>query len=178
MKVGLLRHFRVNKQLPKERLIAQADLLKWFEEVEEAEVDPAPVEFAEVEFKKCYASDLPRALNTATHVFPGEVIPTPQLREVKLYPLFRWNMRLPLLMWAVLTKAAFTTSHKSQLESPARLSQRVEAALDQILSNGENTLIVSHGLVMVALKKELKRRGFQGPEFRAPLNGKLYLYEK
>ena len=178
MKVGLLRHFRVNKPLPKGRLIAQSDLLQWFDETEAAEVEVTEVELGDTQWQKCYTSDLPRALDTAKYVFEGEIIPTSQLREVKLYPLFRWNLRLPLLLWAVFTKFAFNTSHRSQLESPALLSRRVEGVLDDILASEEDILIISHGLIMLTLKSELKRRGFKGPDFKTALNGKLYVFEK
>ena len=177
MRVGLLRHFRVNKPLPKGRFISQTDLLQWFDETEEAEVELSDVEMGDIEWQGCYSSDLPRALATAQHVHSGEIIPLSALREVRLDPLFKRNIRLPLLVWAVLTKFAFNTSHRSQEESPALLARRVEGVLDDILAEEQDVLIVSHGLIMLALKSELKRRGFTGPDFKTPLNAKLYVYE-
>jgi len=73
---------------------------------------------------------------------------------------------------------AWLFNHKSQPVSKRELQTRISDTLDKILSSKENTLIVSHGGVMMLLRKELLRRGFRGPEFKIANNGELYLFEK
>ena len=76
-------------------------------------------------------------------------------------------------------RIAWLISHKSQLESISDLKKRINAVLDEILSGGDanNVLIVSHGALLIYMRKELLNRGFKGPKYKTPANGKLYVYE-
>jgi broad specificity phosphatase PhoE len=69
-------------------------------------------------------------------------------------------------------------NHKSQPVSKLEIKKQLSETLDNILAGNEDTLIVSHGGVMMFLRKELMRRGFRGPEFKIANNGQLYVFEK
>jgi hypothetical protein len=57
--------------------------------------------------------------------------------------------------------------------------QLIKAVLDEILNQGEeDVLIVSLGALMMFMRKEMLKRGFEGPKIKRPENGKLYLFEK
>jgi broad specificity phosphatase PhoE len=102
------------------------------------------------------------------------------LREVRPYPVFTSrDFRLPLQLWSILARLAFAVSHRSQLESKASFEKRIKLVCDEMLSHGdENVLVVSHGMVMMQMRRELLSRGFRGPRFGIPAHGTLYLFER
>jgi len=82
-------------------------------------------------------------------------------------------------LYPLLFKAAWLVNHKSQPESKADVKRRVKAVLDKILLKcQDDVLIVSHAGLMTFMRKELLNRGFRGPNFKTPDNGKLYVYER
>jgi broad specificity phosphatase PhoE len=179
MKVGLVRHFAVKKGYPEKRFVAQSEVMQWFEEYDAAEIEAGAVDLGGVEWKRCYSSDLYRAVKTAELIYPGTITPLKELREIPIDPVFQQDIKLPFLWWAVLVRAAWLLNHKSQRERKTDVRKRIEGVLDQILSQGEeDVLIVCHAALMIFMRKELLKRGFTGPAFRTPENGKLYLFER
>jgi len=177
MKVGLIRHFKVTRGYPDNRVTAE-ELLKWVEEYDASEVEENDLDLKNIDWKRCYASDLPRAVKTAEKAFKGDITFLKELREITVAPIFPPNRRLPLKLHLLSIRMAWLFNHKSQPVSKRELQTRISDTLDKILSSKENTLIVSHGGVMMLLRKELLRRGFRGPEFKIANNGELYLFEK
>jgi broad specificity phosphatase PhoE len=177
MNVGLIRHFKVTRGYPDNRVTAE-ELLKWVEEYDESEVEENDLDLKNIDWKRCYASDLPRAVKTAEKAFKGDITFLKELREITVAPIFPPNRRLPLKLHLLSIRMAWLFNHKSQPVSKRELQKRISDTLDKILSSKENTLIVSHGGVMMLLRKELLRRGFRGPEFKIANNGELYLFEK
>ncbi|KUG06656.1 histidine phosphatase family protein [Solirubrum puertoriconensis] len=179
MKVGLVRHFKVQKELVWWQRVSAAELLQWFAEYDAAGIEEAEVNLGGVAWSRCVSSNLGRAAQTAACIFEGQVQQTPLLREVQIQPLFRSGVRLPLVLWAMLVQVAWLLNHKSQPESRQQVEQRIAAALDEALQHQENVLIVSHGAVMRFLRQELLRRGFRGPKIsRRPANGELFVFEQ
>lgn len=178
MKVGLVRHFRVKKDLPLGKLVTPHEVNQWLDEYDLADVDIGKVDLGGIDWRRCYASDLPRALTTAAACHPGPIVPTPQLREVPLRASVERHLRLPFILWGLLTRLAYARAHPSLVESPAQVQARIRGVLEAIIEeSAEDVLIVSHGLVMTALRDELRRRGFRGPRFTIPQNGRLYIFE-
>ncbi|MBM7621150.1 broad specificity phosphatase PhoE [Bacillus tianshenii] len=177
MKVGLIRHFKVTRGYPDNRVTAE-ELLKWVEEYDASEVEENDLDLKNIDWKRCYSSDLPRAVKTAEKAFKGDITLLKELREITVAPIFPPNRRLPLKLHLLSIRMAWLFNHKSQPVSKRELQTRISDTLDKILSSKENTLIVSHGGVMMLLRKELLRRGFRGPEFKIANNGELYLFEK
>lgn len=179
MKVGLVRHFKVQLEYPDKPFVTPDEVTAWFDQYDLAGVDEVEVDLGGVAWKRCYASDLPRAVKTAQRIYPGEVIIREELREIPVFPLIKRQVKLPFLAWAVLVRLAWLVRHKSQQENMAAVKERINAVLDEILSRSdEDVLIVSHAALMIFLRKELLRRGFTGPSFRTAENGKLYLFER
>ncbi|MGM0834742.1 MAG: histidine phosphatase family protein [Bacillota bacterium] len=177
MKVGLIRHFKVTRGYPNNRVTAE-ELLKWMEEYDASEVEENELDLKNIDWKRCYSSDLPRAVKTAKKAFKGEITYLKELREITLAPIFSPKRRLPLKLHLLSIRMAWLLNHKSQPVSKSDLQRRISDTLDRILSAKENTLIISHGGVMMLLRKELMRRGYRGPEFKIANNGELYVYEK
>ncbi|MDZ5471587.1 histidine phosphatase family protein [Bacillus sp. 31A1R] len=177
MKIGLVRHFKVKKDYPK-KFVTSAEMIKWFEEYNEADIETGIVELNDIIWDECYSSDLHRAEKTAQHIYSGEINRLSELREISIFPLTNRKVKLPFFIWALLVRTAWLMDHKSQMETKAHVKMRINQFLDQILPVNKNILIVSHGALMIFMGEELKKRGFQGPKIRNPKNGQLYLYEK
>jgi len=180
MKVGLLRHFEVECQLPGlGRLMTPDQFQQWLNEYEMSDIKDGKVESSVITWEKCYSSDLPRALKTARQIYSGQIIETQALRELVLCPPTHRNIKLPVILWLILGRMAWMLSHKSQIESKLMFEKRVSYILEEIiLSDDKDVLIVSHGFLMMFLRKELLKRGFKGPSFRRADNGKIYVFEK
>ncbi|WP_063915596.1 histidine phosphatase family protein [Paenibacillus elgii] len=177
MKVGLVRHYKVKKDYPSQFLISARELDQWFAEYDESDIELGRTDLGGIEWNRCYASDMSRAVHTAEHIYEGEITQWKMLREVPP-PSFRTKVRLPLMVWAILIKTSWFTAPRSMPESMADIRKRADAVLDEIFRQDDgNVLIVSHAALMMTMRKALLARGFRGPKFGTPENGKLYLFE-
>jgi len=180
MRIGLVRHFEVLlKKPPRKKVITQSELIDWLEEYDRAEIEKARTSLQDIDWQRCYSSDLPRAITTAREIYKGEIVATEVLRELQLNPIFKKDVKLPYLLWPVIIRVAWLVNHKSQIKYKLESLKRIKDFIDELLSlHLENILIVSHGAIMIYLRKELKKRGFKGPKFSLPVNGELYVFEK
>ncbi|WP_159881800.1 histidine phosphatase family protein [Paenibacillus puerhi] len=177
MKIGLVRHFKVKKGFPSKGWLTRDELVQWFKEYDEADIEPVATDLQAIAWKSCHASDMPRALRTAELLYHGEIRATAKLREIPL-PRFRRNWRLPFLLWAIAVRLSPYLDPKVK-EEIKQTKERINHVLDDILLQGEEEmLLVSHAGLMMLMRQELLKRGFRGPRFRTPENGKLYVYEK
>jgi broad specificity phosphatase PhoE len=148
------------------------------EEYDASEVEENDIDLKNIDWKRCFSSDMPRAATTAKKAFDGDITYLKELREISLAPVFSPNKRLPLKLHLLSIRMAWLLNHKSQPVSKLEIKKQLSETLDNILAGNEDTLIVSHGGVMMFLRKELMRRGFRGPEFKIANNGQLYVFEK
>ncbi len=177
LKVGLIRHFKVERGYPN-KWVTSKDLIKWISEYDQSEVIENEIDLGDVKWQRCYCSDLSRAVKTAKKVYKDDIVYLKELREVKLSPVIRWNVRLPLLVHLIFIRGAWLLEHKSQIDRKRDVIKRINVILDKILQTEENVLIVGHGGIMLFMSRELKKREFKGPTLKRPANGKLYIYEK
>ncbi len=175
MKIALVRHFKVQQKLPKGFLIGYDALLEWFTEYDNADIDSRAVDMRGVNWKLCYASSMSRAHKTAQHIYKGEIQLHDDLREVSVLSLLNPKRRLPIILWAILIKRKTLSANSITDEVKKKLAGFVDSLLQQ---QEQEILIVSHGFIMMLLQNELKARGFAGDNFRNPVNGKLYIFEK
>lgn len=177
MKIGLVRHFKVN--LTEKKSLNSNDYSSWGLDYDEADVTPNNVITDHTQWDICYASDLKRAIITAQHIYGEDIHTTPLLREVRNDPFIQTNHMLPHGLWRVVGRIAWYQNHKSQTETRRQTLERIHAFLKQLEGKPhKNVLIVSHGFFMHVLIKELMRKGFSGPKVGLPQNGVLYVYEK
>lgn len=173
MKIGLVRHFKVNLAFPKKILYSKSDLSNWFDAYGIAQVEEKVVDLGGVEWNSCFSSPLYRAIHTAKHIYAGEIIQIEALKELDLLPLLSDKIKMPFIAWGILVRIKFS----SENEITAAFRKNISAFVDELLSKkDQNILVVSHGFAMMFLKKELLKRGFKGDKFNLPQNGKLYLY--
>ncbi|WCN36452.1 histidine phosphatase family protein [Aneurinibacillus uraniidurans] len=177
MKIGLVRHFKVTKGFPEKMWLTKQELVQWFKEYDEAEIEEGEVNLSDVEWTACFSSDMPRAAQTATKIYAGPIAVTSQLREIPL-PDFKSNVKLPFLVWAILIRMSQLINPKTKKDI-AEAKKRIRIVLDEAMQEGDgNVLIVSHAALMMYMRKELMKRGFIGESFKTPENGKLYVFEK
>ena len=100
------------------------------------------------------------------------------MREAETLPFATGRLRLPLWGWRWVFRLAWLTGHKSQRPARDDLHRRVRALTDLLEAEPVDTLVVSHAGLMHYLRKELLRRGFQGPGFGLAEHGRLYVFER
>ena len=177
MKIGLVRHFEVSQAYPSQR-VGKEEVWRWFAEYDRADIVVKEVDLGPTAWEICYSSDTVRAIRTAREIYKGDIVETRQLREIPLPP-FSANLKLPFLWWAVAVrlKQLTTPTGREQMEHARR---RIRSLLDQVAAEEQHSrvLFVSHGALMKEMRNELRNRGFKGPRFSFPENGKLYVFEK
>jgi len=175
MRIGLLRHFKVN--CPHKKLMTSSEFREWSEKYEVSKVIKKKVEMYGNEWDVCYVSDLPRAITTAKEVYSGNLMIDKLLREVDNAPFIHTErFKLPFELWHICGRLAWYFRSKSQPESVTETRKRISIFLDQIDWSKENILIVFHGFMIYNFQKELRRRGFEGQKLKLVKNGVLYEY--
>jgi broad specificity phosphatase PhoE len=177
MRIGLVRHFPVTEAWPSGWLTSD-NLQQWRKRYEAADVIAGPIDVGAVSWQRCYSSDLKRAYLTAQKAFIGTIVQTPLLREAEFLPFATGQMRLPVWGWRALLRLAWLTGHGSQRASRDEFQSRIRQIVDLLEADPVDTLVVSHAGVMFFLRKELLRRGFQGPRFRLAKHARLYLFQE
>lgn len=173
MKIGLMRHFKVN--LPYKNIITTEEFKNWICKYDEAEL----CDYHNCIIDQCYSSDLYRAIETAKHIYKDRLRETSLLREIPMSPITNKNIRLHRLIWMISSRIAWRLNHKSQSEGYRDTEKRIRRFINEIITlQTDSILIVTHGYIMRLLKKELKIQGFKGPKFIKPINGKLYMFER
>ncbi|WP_274363822.1 histidine phosphatase family protein [Paenibacillus thermotolerans] len=180
MNIGLVRHYKVIKKYPSPfKLVSTEQLAAWFTEYDEAPIEKGNAELGGIRWDRCLSSDLSRALQTAESLFGGQIEKRPELREIPL-PRIKSRIKLPFLWWAVIARVTWSFNRQARAEMKAA-EERIAGILDEVIGGADptaNVLIVSHGALMDVMKKELDKRGFRGPKFSYPENGKLYTFTR
>jgi broad specificity phosphatase PhoE len=133
------------------------------------------------EWDICYTSSMKRARQTAHFFHSGKVVETDLLKEVPLNAVIKTRLKLPILLWAVLARVAWSLNSRSQQETKSKTLRRARHFLKSFCfphSNSTVLLVVSHGLFLLNLQRVLREYGFKGELFFIPRHAKLYMYEK
>lgn len=176
MRIGLLRHFKVN--CSHKKMMTSGEFREWSEKYEVSKVFKKKVEMYGIKWDICYVSDLPRAITTAQEVYSGNLKIDKLLREVDNAPFIHTErFKLPYEVWHICGRLAWYFKSHSQPESIIDTRKRINLFLDQIDWTKENILIVFHGFMLYNFQKELRNRGFKGQKIKAVKNGVLYEFE-
>ncbi|MDF2673180.1 MAG: Phosphoglycerate mutase [Clostridiales bacterium] len=176
MRIGLIRHFRVD--LYRASFMTSKEYDEYSYNYDRREVIPNEVVIDE-EWDKCYCSSLSRAITTAKTVYHGEIIITDKLVEIPSAAGVKTNLRLPYYFWAILNRTSWGRNHVAHPEGRTNTLKRVNEILDVILSEKvEDVLIVSHAGTLYEIEKILTRKGFRGERFIKPKNGRLYEFRR
>ncbi len=176
MKVGLIRHFKVDYSLNKGCITAQ-QFAESMSAYDKAPVIKNNLIINENEWDICFCSTLPRAVETARFLFKKEIILTDLLCEVPLMPFTNKKYKLPSIIWHIGGRIAWYKNKSSQPETFAETSKRIDNLLELLKeSRKENILLVSHGFFMRVFTERIKKLRFQGYIDRRPRNAKLYTF--
>lgn len=177
MRIGLLRHFKVN--CPHKRMMTSGEFREWSKKYEVSKVIKKKVDMYGIKWDVCYVSDLPRAITTAKEVYSGNIKIDKLLREVDNAPFIHTEkFRLPFELWHICGRLAWYFRSNSQPETIEDTKRRINQFLDKIDWSQENILIVFHGFMLYNFQKELRKRGFTGERLKLVKNGVLYEYVK
>lgn len=181
MRIGLVRHFPVEQQLPRGWKSA-AELHAWRLRYDESPAIVGPADVGPVPWSRCVSSDMERALVTARAVFSGPIERMPLLREAEIEQFRTGRMRLPMWAWRWIMRFAWLTGHGSQRAGRDAFRRRVTEAAEFLeaadRAGGGDILVVSHAGTMAYLSAELRRRGYVGPRLRVAHHATLYVYRK
>ena len=175
MRIGLVRHFKVNHPFPKKRLLSKSEVTDWFAEYDNSEnLSYKAVALNQIDWKRCYCSTMIRAKLTAGYIYNGQITELEELRELNIFPRLSDKIKLPFILWAIIVRIKSLSGGKDVQQFENKISD----ATGNILSNNVgDVLIVSHWFVMRVIRKELIRKGFTGDKFKSDDYGTLYIYE-
>lgn len=181
MRIGIIRHFKVNYK--KKLFMTSKEFKGWEESYNNSKVTRNDVKLHNINWDKCYSSTLSRAITTAEDVYSGKIVKSDFIREVPITPLFKTNLKLPYCFWAITSRLAWYFNFGPEEEKRKITETKAKKFIDFLENEAkkegsENILIVTHGFFMYTLQKELKTRGFKGKTVYMPKNGILYLYKK
>ena len=175
-RIGLVRHFPVEHGLPRGWRTA-AELQRWRRDYDASPPIIGAADLRSTTWDECVSSDLERAIATAKALFSGPIEKSALLREPDFAQFRTGGLRLPMSIWRWLLRLSWMTGHRSQRACRDEFRRRVIAATDLLEQKTGSILVVSHAGMMAYLSKELRRRGFVGPNLRIAKHATLYLYE-
>lgn len=175
MKIGLVRHFKVNHPFPDKLFLSKSEVIKWFAEYDKTEnIQYKNVDLNGIDWKRCYSSTMIRAVNTAKHIYSGEIVKITELQELDILHTLSDRIKLPFILWGLIVRI---NSISANNETNIFKNEIIEF-LDKILVDDKSdVLIVSHWFVMRVIRQELMKRGFVGDNFKSNEYGVLYVYE-
>ncbi len=177
MKLGLIRHFKVNQN--KKKYLSSTEFGLAMKEYDSCPVIPNNININQDEWDICYCSSLSRAVTTAKAIYNKKIIQTDLIVEVPISPFTKRKIILPLFFWHLGARIAWYKSHKSQKENIKQTKIRIEKFYNIISESGyENILIVAHGYFLNMFYQEMKKKGFAGKVDFNMKNGVLYKIEK
>lgn len=110
------------------------------------------------------ASDLRRAMESASRIAPGRSIQTSSLLRESPLAIPRWPTRLPLMAWAMIINAAWSWRIlRGEEVSAAERARADDAAewLARTVADGSVALVVTHGVFRRLIAQQLKARGWK-----------------
>ncbi len=177
MKLGLVRHFKVDQR--KNKFLTPNGFNQLMKEYDNCPVIPNELIINQSEWDVCFCSTLPRARKTAKTIFNKKIIETDLLVEVPVSSFTNRKIILPLFLWHIGARLAWFKAHKSQKENIDQTRERIDKFYQLIKGSGyRNILIVSHGYFLNIFYREMKKKGFTGRVDTNIKNGYLYTIVK
>lgn len=180
MKLGLVRHFKV-KRVELDEYVDWETYTEHMLLYDSLDVEENPVDLRGIDWNKCYASDLPRALTTAETIYQGKIKTSSLIREVPMHLVKGVTGKNHPMEWSLYALVNWMNGTSTMPESIDESRVRVNKFLDILedeCQEDDNVLVVCHGLIMMVLEEQLKKRGFKGDDLVFAGNGELYLYER
>jgi len=176
MKIGLVRHFKVNHPFPKKKLLSKSEVIEWFVGYDNTtNIEYKKVNLSEINWESCYSSPMIRTLNTARHIYNGKIEEIPELKELSILHRLPGRFKLPFIVWGTIVRIQSLSSNKDT----DKFRSDIGLFLDKIIAKKEgDILIVSHWFVMRIIRQELIKRKFSTDNFKSDEYGTLYIFER
>jgi broad specificity phosphatase PhoE len=170
MRVVLIRHAHVLVDWATHYTSAGYDAEN--EGYDRAPVEPLPP--IDIPIEKVYISSLPRTEATAAFLVGKKRIEkTGLIDEVPLRAPFRSERKMPVWLFNALATIQWHAGSRRQPESRAETDRKIDAFLDRIEAEGEDCIVVGHGIYFYEMMKRMRRRGYSGRIQRYMKNGEI-----
>lgn len=159
MKIELVRHFKVDYQIPKH--LNSEELIDSCKKYDTTNI----VSGFSINNKndKIYTSSLIRTHETANYLTNKNIIIKEALiDEVDLYPFINTNMKLPLKIWAFMRDFCWKLNTPIIKETKKDTKFRINKILDKLEEQNEDVTLVGHAVFFSKLLKVLKKRKYKG----------------
>lgn len=118
--------------------------------------------------KLVFTSDLPRAMHSAQILEPNILpIKDPIFREVDIQFEYPINIRLPFPMWLCLDRLLLRLGYSPNAKFQDNKKERIRKAADLLEQQSHEAgpvVLVGHGITNLFIARELKKRGWCGPQ--------------
>ncbi|PIF04779.1 MAG: histidine phosphatase family protein [Arcobacter sp.] len=170
--IHILRHFKV-KDDTKIKLNS-FEFNQWVSLYDTFPLDYVDIEIPKV--NKVYVSSQKRAIESANYL-KLDFNKSDLLREVEAKSFINTNLKFPKNFWLFIDRFLWFFNLKKSGENRKDTYKRVYKFVD-IIKYEENILIVSHGLFLKILTKELEKLGYKGNKDWGIKNAKIYHFRK
>ncbi|WKY44640.1 histidine phosphatase family protein [Eubacteriaceae bacterium ES2] len=108
-----------------------------------------------------FISELRRTEDTARLLFRDrDFIKNELFNEVELHSFLEVPFKLPTILWKAMGRTHWLLNIRTQPEIRKETIRRAHQAIDQLESRQQDAILVSHGIFMQVLFRELKNRGY------------------
>ena len=159
MKITIIRHGKVDMMWPRKCTSYDFDnaCLKY----DIANIEKIESFHMEITSDRIYISPLSRSLETAKNLFGNrEFIELSEISEVPLKSFRDTNRPHYLWIWNIIGRIQWFFNCSRQLEGIVSTKKRANKAIDIFETEEKDCILVTHGLFIKILLKELKERGY------------------
>ncbi|WP_378956133.1 hypothetical protein [Pelosinus sp. sgz500959] len=175
MRIGVVRHFEVD--CSHKCVLSDEEFQEWVRQYDCSPIRKVTMPVEKYNWEKCYCSNLPRAIETAKYIYRGVITESVLIGEVPIMPIFKSSIKLPHAFWMIAGRIAWFLSHRSQPETMKQTKDKVERFVSDIIADSEESVLVTHGFLMMQIQQELINVGFAGERFKRAKCGKVYVFE-
>jgi broad specificity phosphatase PhoE len=178
MKIGLIRHFKVDFT-PSKKYYSAEEFSDAMDRYENSPIIINPLITHNTGWDICYCSTISRAAETAKNIYNNTIVYSDLIVEVPIAPFTKRKIRLSSFFWHLGGRIAWYRNHCSQPETRKETLCRINNFIDELSGKNYNSvLLVTHGFFMRVFVEQLLKIGYNGKIDLRPENGKLYIFCK
>jgi hypothetical protein len=168
-----MRHAHV--QMDWKRSYDSAEYDRENEAYDRADIEPLTPR--DLSIYRVYISRLRRSAESAAFLLgPVRVEKSDLIDEVPLRSCFDTACRLPTWFWNAMATLQWYHGAERQIEKRFETDRKIDAFLDRIEAEGEDCIVVGHGLYFYEMMKRMKKRGYSGRAKRSMRNGETIAF--
>lgn len=171
--IYLLRHFKVQDKTTKK--LNSQEFNKWVDAYDIYNLEYLDINLPKI--NKVFTSSQNRAIKTAQYL-KQNFITLDDLVEVEANAFISTKFKFSKSFWLILGRVLwyFNVSKSERRKGTIQRAKKIVEMLEK--DDNQNILIVSHGLFLKILQKELIENGYKGKIDLKPNNGVLYTFSK